>query len=160
MLIFRDMAIKHKLISIIMLACITGLLLAGAAFIGWERNTFRKNMVQKLSTQAEMIAENCKAALAFQDAKDAERILQALRVEPSIVFGGVYDKDKKIFASYYSSDTGIKSYPAEFQESGFSFRGGFLTSLNLLFSIENRSVRFVFAQTLVLCTRRSNVVFR
>jgi len=125
--ILQNMAIKHKLISIIMLACVTALVLAGAAFIGWERSNFRSEMVHSLSTQAEMVAENCKAALAFQDAKDAKETLQALHVEPSIVFGCVYNKDNKLFATYYRDYAEIKIHPSEFQESGFSFAEGFLT---------------------------------
>jgi len=127
MSILQNMAIKHKLISIIMLACITSLVLAGAAFIGWERSTFRSEMVDSLSTQAEMIAENCTAALAFQDAEDAKQTLQALHVEPSIVFGCVYNKDSKLFATYYRDYAEIKVHPSEFQEIGFSFAEGFLT---------------------------------
>jgi len=126
--ILQNMAIKHKLISIIMLACVTALVLAGAAFIGWERSNFRNQMVRSLSTQAEMIAENCKAALAFQDAEDAKQTLQALHVEPSIVFGCVYKKDNKLFVTYYRDYAEIKVYPPELQESGFSFAEGFLTA--------------------------------
>jgi len=127
MAFLQNMAIKHKLISIIMLACITGLVLAGATFIGWEYNSFRKEMVRNLSTQAEMIAENCKAALAFGDAEDAKQTLQALHVEPSIVFGCVYNKENKLFASYYRDYAEIKVHPSKFQEGGFSFAEGFLT---------------------------------
>jgi two-component system sensor kinase FixL len=117
MYILQNMEIKHKLILIIMLACITGLFLAGAAFIGWERNTCRDGMVRNLSTQAEIIAENCKAALAFQDAQ----------VEPSIVFGCVYNRENRLFASYYRDYAKIKGHPTKFQEDGFSFVGGFLS---------------------------------
>lgn len=127
MFILRNMSIKRKLICIIMLACITGLVLAGTAFIGWEQSTFRNSIVQNLSTQAEMTAENCRAALAFQDAEDAKRILQALHVEPSIVFGCVYTKDNKPFAAYYGDYAEIKVHPYKFQESGFNFDGEFLT---------------------------------
>jgi len=127
MLVLQNMAIKHKLILIIMLACIAGLVLAGVAFIGWERSTFRNNMVRNVSTQAEMIAENCKAALAFQDAEDAKETLRALRVEPSIIFGAVYTGDNKLFATYYRNYADIKVHPSGFQESGFSFGDGLLT---------------------------------
>jgi two-component system sensor kinase FixL len=127
MYILQNMEIKHKLILIIMLACITGLFLAGAAFIGWERNTCRDGMVRNLSTQAEIIAENCKAALAFQDAQDAKETLQALQVEPSIVFGCVYNRENRLFASYYRDYAKIKGHPTKFQEDGFSFVGGFLS---------------------------------
>jgi len=125
--VLRNMTIKYKLILIIMLTYIMGLVLAGVAFIGWEWSTLRNNMVQNVSTQAEMIAESCKAALAFQDAKDAEKTLQALHVEPSIVFGAVYTGDNKLFATYYRDYADVKIHPPKFQESGFSFNEGFLT---------------------------------
>ncbi len=127
MSVMRNMAIKQKLILIIMLTCITGLVLAGIIFISWESRVFRSNMRQNVSTQAEMVAENCKAALAFQDAEDAKKTLQALRVESSIVFGGIYAKNAKLFATYYRDYAEIKVHPPEFQESGFIFDKGFLT---------------------------------
>ena len=127
MTVLRNMAIKHKLILIIMLACITGLVLAGTAFIGWEYNTFRNSMAGNLSTQAEMIAENCKASLAFQDAEDAKETLRALRVDSSIVFGCVYTKDNKLFATYYRDYAKVEVHPQKPESSGFKFRDGFLT---------------------------------
>ncbi len=110
-----------------MLTCVTGMVLAGATLIirGWS--TFRNDMVQSLSTQAEMIAENCKASLVFQDAQDAEKTLGALHVEPSIVFGCIYTKDKKIFATYYRGYAEIKVHPPKFQENEFVFGKGLLT---------------------------------
>jgi len=127
MYFLRNMAIKHKLIFIIMLTCVTGLILAGAAFIGWERSMFRQNMKDNLATQAEMIAENCKASMAFQDADDAKETLRALRVKSSIIFGAVYTGEDKLFATYYRDYPEIEIHPSKFQESGFDFSEGLLT---------------------------------
>jgi len=127
MLAMQNISIKHKLILITMLTCIVALLSAAAGFIVWGWTGFRRTMVRDLSTQAEMIAENCKASLAFQDAKDAEKTLSALHVEPSIVFGCVYTKDGKFFATYYRDFAETKVHPSKFTESGFSFSGGYLT---------------------------------
>ncbi len=126
MSVLQNVTIKYKLILIIMLTCVTGLVLAGIAFIGWEQSVLRNSMVQNLSTQAEMIAENCKAALTFQDAEDAKETLRALRVESSIVFGAVYTNDNKLFATYYRNYADIRVHPSELQESGFSFGDGLL----------------------------------
>jgi len=125
--VLRNMAIKHKLIFIIMLVCITGLVFAGATLIGWEYNTFRNNMVKNLSTQAEMISENCKASLAFEDAEDAKETLRALRVEPSIVYGCVYTKDGTLFATYYRDYADLKIQPSVNKNSGYGFSNGYLT---------------------------------
>ncbi len=125
--VLRNITIKYKLISIIMLACIVGLVLAGIAFIGWEQSVFRDNMVQIVSTQAEMIAENCKAALSFQDAEDAKKILGALHVESSVVFAAVYTKDGKLFATYYRDYITRDVHPKKIQDRGYSLENGFLT---------------------------------
>jgi two-component system, LuxR family, sensor kinase FixL len=127
MLTMQDISIKHKLILITMLTCIVALLSAAAGFIVWEWTAFRRTMVQNVSTQAEMIAENCKASLAFQVAKDAEETLKALHVEPSIVFGCVYTKDGKFFATYYRDFAETKVHPSKFVENGYSFGEGYLT---------------------------------
>jgi PAS domain S-box-containing protein len=127
MLILQNTSIKHKLILITMLTCIVALLSAAVGFVVWEWTGLRRTMVQNVSTQAEMIADNCKASLTFQDAKDAEKILQALHVESSIVFGGVYTKDGKFFATYYRDFAETKVHPSEVMESGSYFGDGFLT---------------------------------
>jgi methyl-accepting chemotaxis protein len=74
-----------------------------------------------------MIADNCKAALAFEDAKDAKETLRALHVEFSIVFGCVYTSNNKLFATYYRDYATTEVHPSDFQKSGFSFGDGFLT---------------------------------
>jgi PAS domain S-box-containing protein len=112
--------------TIVMLACLMGLIVAGVAFIGWEQNTLRSNMVRILSTRTAMIAETCKAALAFQDNKDAEKVLQALHVDSSITFGGIYNNKNELFAAYYRNNNKIKVVPVVFKQMGFSFGGGFL----------------------------------
>ena len=47
------------------------LLLACAAFVGYELSTFRDRIVQEISTLAGVIGENSKAALMFQDPEAA-----------------------------------------------------------------------------------------
>jgi len=65
----QGITIRRKLVLITMLTCIVALLSAGTASIIWWQVTFRDHTVGNLSTHAEMIADNCKAALAFGDAK-------------------------------------------------------------------------------------------
>jgi len=128
MLTIRNMTIKSKLISIIMAVCIVALFLAGAAFIIWQWFNIRRTMVHTLSTQARIIADNSKAALSFEDSEDAEGVLQALKAEPSIVFGAVYTKKDEIFASYYRDNfQPWQVRPSKLQEGGYSFSNDFLT---------------------------------
>ncbi len=122
-----DMTIRRKLISIIMLACTTSLLLVGATFIIWQWFSLRQSMVRTLSTQAKIIADNCKASIIFEEAQDASDVLKALRAEPSFVFGGVYTIEGEIFASYYRGDQDQKVSPFELKKVGYVFRNNLLT---------------------------------
>jgi PAS domain S-box-containing protein len=132
------MTIKHKLTSVIMLTSIAALLLAGAAFIAWSHIAYRRDMVRDLSVQAEMIADNCKAALAFEDAEDAEEVLRALHVEPSIVCGQVYTSKGEEFAEYYRQNAHRNSCEAELQKEGYAFQNGVLTVVkNIVLDGEN-----------------------
>ncbi len=127
MLVLQNMTIKDKLISIIMATSIVALLLAGIVLILWEWSTLRHTMARSLSTQAEMIADNCKASLTFNDPDDAKKTLSALHVESCIVFGGVYNKKGELFASYHRYGVDRNIQPSEIQKSGYTFGEGFLT---------------------------------
>src|SRR4030042_458902 len=126
MSVLKKRTIKDKLILIIMLACITGLILAGTAFIVWERNTSRDNLVKVLSTRTAILAENCKSSLAFQDAKDAEDVLKALYVDSSLMSGTIFDDKNERFAAYYRDSSVIKVTPAEFKKETRTLTKDFL----------------------------------
>ncbi len=128
MIFIRDMTIRCKLISITMAACIASLVLAGAAFIVWDWYNVRRNIVRGISTQAQIIAANSTAALAFDDAEGAEQTLDALKAEPSIVFGCVYDAAGRPFAGYYRAGVDANEVRiSTAQKRGYSFDGDLLT---------------------------------
>ena len=127
MLFLSNMTIKHKMIAIVMLTCIVTLLLVGTASILYEHTTIRSDMLQNLSVHAEVAADNCKAALAFADTKDAEETLNALRAKSSIVFGCVYDKNGQPFASYHRNAAEKPDILKQIKEDGYIFSDRFLT---------------------------------
>jgi PAS domain S-box-containing protein len=104
-----------------MLACITGLILSGTAFIILEQRTFRNNMVRVLSTRTAIIAEICKSSLAYQDAKDANNILQGLHLDPSLMSGTIFDDKNERFAEYFRDNKVTKVTPSEFKKTTVVF---------------------------------------
>jgi signal transduction histidine kinase/DNA-binding NarL/FixJ family response regulator len=96
----RDFKIKYKLIIIIMITCITALLLTGSGFMVREWMSVKANMVRELTTTADVISENCRSSLSFDDSKDAELILSSLRANPTILCCILYDKKGDSFAEY------------------------------------------------------------
>jgi signal transduction histidine kinase/drug/metabolite transporter superfamily protein YnfA len=127
MLPVQNMAIKSKLIAIVMLTCITALMLVGGTFLFWEWRGLRNNMLENLSTQARITAENCKAALTFEDIEDAQKTLKALKANSSIVFACVYKKSGEVFASYAQNKADEARLMIEPQEKGSDSVGELLT---------------------------------
>ena len=122
--LMRNMAIRHKLVLVIMVTCLSALMVAGVAFIGFRYVQARRDMVQTLQTQAQMIAENLKAALTFDDAADAAEVLTAFHVEPSIVLACIHDSEGKVFATHLRKDSSLDMAQLEVKRvEGFRFAG-------------------------------------
>ena len=128
MALTQNMAIRHKLVLVIMVTCLSALMVAGVAFIGFCYVQTRREMVKTLQTQAQMIAENLKAALTFDDAADAAEVLTAFHVEPSIVLACIHDTQGKVFATHRRKDTSLDMAQLKVKRvEGFRFAGEYLT---------------------------------
>ena len=87
-----------------MLTCTIALLLAGTLNLFHQHIKIRKELILSISCYAQIIGENCRAALSFEDAKDASEMLKSLEVKPSIVFACIYTKEGKVLARYQRPD--------------------------------------------------------
>jgi signal transduction histidine kinase/HAMP domain-containing protein len=123
----HDLSLKHKLIAIVMLTCIASLTLAGGVFAAWEWTTLHRIVVEDLTMRANVLADNCKAAITFRDTANAGEILRTLEATPSITLACVYTADGELLAAYAQKETRttvpllceLKDHPV--------FAGGFLT---------------------------------
>jgi len=100
----HDLSLKHKLMAIIMLTCVAALSLTSVVFAAWEWTTLRRSVVRDLTTHASILADNCKAAITFLDAADANEVLRTVAAIPSIDVACVYTPDGRLFASYVRKD--------------------------------------------------------
>lgn len=101
----RDLSLPHKLIAITMMTSVGALLLAGLVFTAWEWTSLRRAMVRDLSTHADILADNCKAALAFEDTADANEVVGAMRSIPSIQAICLFTGTGRLLAEYRRSRT-------------------------------------------------------
>jgi signal transduction histidine kinase len=126
---FRDQSIKRKLTTIILLTTFIVLLLATAALFTAEMYSYRRNILQNLSTTAQIIGTNSSAALVFGDQKSAAETLKALKAEPHVVWGAIIS-DGKVFASYPTdvppSSDKASALNLNLNNEGYRFRGGYL----------------------------------
>lgn len=81
---------------------ITGaaLLAACAAFIIYDRVTYRVLLLRHLAVQAHIIGENSRSALVFGDPESAAKTLATLAASHDIRAAGVYDREGRLFAFY------------------------------------------------------------
>ena len=118
---FRDLSIKLKLTSIMMLISIVALLLSCALFIIYDQIFSRRAMVQELSSLAQIVGSNSTAALTFNDQNSATEILSALSARPNIRSACLYSFEGKPFAFYVRPDGSAASWPAAPRVDGSAF---------------------------------------
>ncbi len=97
---FHNLSLRRKLTVIIMLTSTLVLLLACAGFATFDLLGFRREMVQMVSSLAEVVGNNTTAAIDFNKPLDAMQTLTALRGEPKIVAAHVHTLDGGTFATY------------------------------------------------------------
>jgi signal transduction histidine kinase len=122
----KNIPIQRKLMVIIMMTTVAALALMQSVFFVFEYFTFREATLRQLSTAGEVIAANSTAALAFDNQDDARETLGALKAEPHVIAGALYDEDGGLFAKY-PADLPAASLPTVPGTPGYHFQKLFLT---------------------------------
>lgn len=104
-----------------MLTSSAALFLACAAFIAYDAFTFRRGILERASSLAQVIGNASTAALDFNDLKAAQEALDALRVEANVVAAGIYRTNGQAFASYPRGGTGLAMMPPV-PPAGYEFK--------------------------------------
>jgi signal transduction histidine kinase len=102
----RDYSIAKKLTRMNMLVSGAALLLACLAFVAYDVLAFRQAMVHNLSIQAQIAGSNSVSALLFNDPREAEKTLSALKAAPNIVSAHIYTSEGRPFATYSRDHAG------------------------------------------------------
>ena len=89
-----------------MLVSGVALLLSCAAFVAYDRVSFRQTMVQDLSIQAQMIGSTSVSAVLFDDPRAGEETLAALQAAPNVLAAGIYTPQRRLFAAYWRGARG------------------------------------------------------
>src|SRR5579872_4749500 len=97
-------SITRKLTRMNMLVSGAALLIACAAFIGFDIISSGNAILYNLSTQAQILGSNSVSSLVFNDPQSAETTLSALRSAPDIVAAAIYNADGQPFAAYYKRE--------------------------------------------------------
>jgi signal transduction histidine kinase/HAMP domain-containing protein len=142
----QDLSLKHKLIAIIMLTCTGALFLAGAIFTVWEWSSLRRALVRDLSTQAQIVGNNCNGSIRFNDSDDANSVLKSVEGIPSILKACVFRKEGTLLAAYFRSGTDYSVPDPNSIPNGHVFQGGTLT-LTEPIMLEGKSIGTILIQS-------------
>ena len=126
-MLFRDLPIRRKLMTILLVTSGSVVVLTCTAFFAYEFLTFRQTTVRQLSTLSEVIASNSTAALAFENQKDATEILHALKADRHIVAAALYDTNGKFFAKYPAT-LPESQLPAVLEADGYRYSASALAA--------------------------------
>lgn len=119
---FQDFPITKKLQYLLLSSAAAALFVATAVDLANEAHTFRRSLVDRLSTLAHIIGSNSAAALIFEDAVSAERTLSALRLSPDVVAARIHGKKGKELARLVGTmDSAAESlFPEDTKGTGAS----------------------------------------
>ena len=92
--------IKNKLNSLMLRAVSLALVSTRVLLVLYQAWTFQQNMFDRLAVVAQMSGSNLTAALEFEDARQAQLLLQSVQAEQDIVAVTLYNSERQRFASY------------------------------------------------------------
>jgi len=106
---FGDSSVGKKLMILMMLASTLALLLMCSVLLVYDVITVKQATTAHVSSLAQIIADNSKAAVSFGDPNAAGEVLSTLKAEPHVTTACIYDKQGKPFAVYraQSSDASV-----------------------------------------------------
>jgi signal transduction histidine kinase/DNA-binding response OmpR family regulator len=103
---FRDWSIRVKLMTGFMLTSMVALLIAVTAIALYDFAVFKERVLADANVLAGIMGANSASSIVFNDRDAAKTTLSALRAQPRIVAGAVFDKDGNLFAEYHRAGSG------------------------------------------------------
>jgi two-component system, sensor histidine kinase len=144
---FIKLPIRIKLYSIVLLASTVALLLATLCSFLIQNHFIRKQLRDEIRILANVITENSRAGLIFQDQKALQTILHSLVAKESVILGVIFGKNGEVYAEY-KRDGKRGSHPAEYQRESSTLEGlhfnGDHAELNQQIIIDNERLGRLF----------------
>ncbi len=122
----QNISIKRKLTLITMLTSSIAMVLSSASFLIYDLVSFRNLLSQDLTTQAQIIAYNSAAAMAFKDESAASVTLSSLTAKDDVVAAVLYTTDGRVFARYFRAGNAPPALPDRLQGNGYRFNGNYI----------------------------------
>ena len=86
----RELSLRQRLLFLTMLTSGIGVLLGCLGFLAYDMHVAKEHKEEDLRSMADLIGTNSTAALAFDDAISASKLLEALATRSQIRLGVLY----------------------------------------------------------------------
>src|SRR6266852_5355426 len=107
-----SLSIRQRLLLLTMLTSAIGVLPGCVGYLVYDYHQERRQKMEEVQSLAAIIGTNATAALAFDDAESASKLLESLHTRPHIRMGVLCSHDGAFFASYIRADlTGMVLAP-------------------------------------------------
>jgi signal transduction histidine kinase/ActR/RegA family two-component response regulator len=124
--------IQNKLNSLMLRAVSLALVSTSVLLVLYQGWTFQQNLFDRLTVVAEMSGNNLTAALEFEDARQAQLLLQSVQAEQDIVAVTLYNRERQSFASYTEPRREIFLHPASLDDGQAFAHNDFDFKTNLI----------------------------
>ena len=125
---FLHLPVRRKLHAIVLVVCAGALIVFMAASFFSQQFLLRGQIADEAQTLALILAENCRAGIAFEDRGALTTILQSLEAKPNILAGRVFDRAGGVAAEMVRDPALAAAHgpqpPAGQAEGVFHFRDG------------------------------------
>ncbi len=138
----KNISIKIKLLSAFCLTALLGLFLLSTAVIIMERKNATHNLINELSTMADVVAWNSSVAMMFDDEKGAGEALGSLSRKPEIAFACLFDTRGKKYRDY-TRPGNLPANPEEGFLEGLPEGTSITERLKVEGSIVDRNARYI-----------------
>jgi signal transduction histidine kinase/ActR/RegA family two-component response regulator len=122
----QNLSIQRKLTLLAMLTSCIVVVLSSASFLIYDLVSFRSLLSRDLMTQAQIVAYNSAAAMAFKDESSANVTLSALTAKEDVVAAVLYNNDGAMFAHYFRASDPHPALPTRLQERGYHINGEYI----------------------------------
>jgi signal transduction histidine kinase/CheY-like chemotaxis protein/HPt (histidine-containing phosphotransfer) domain-containing protein len=101
----KNQSIKVKIILVTMLSSTIALFAFGISLFFYESSFTKRDLIHNVQMQAEIIAENSIASLAFMDSSNTHKTLEALKYNTDILYAGLYNNKEELLDNYQDKET-------------------------------------------------------
>jgi signal transduction histidine kinase len=100
MINFKDLPIRTKLISFIMISALLSVFILSSVFIFQRYHSFKQQITDEFSAIAQIIADRSNAAILFEDKRALTEILASLTLHPQVSLACTFNSEDQLLAEY------------------------------------------------------------